>query len=117
MLLLKEAFVVNGGCGCGAVRYKLSIPEPIQRPLYPYSQKSGRGEEVRLPMARVDHPNDCWRATGNLLPFRIREPVVFVTAPLIPRFSAARKRTPPRERSRAALGRPRRRYSCQSPKP
>lgn len=88
MPLPKDAFVINGGCGCGAVRYKLSIPELSQRPLHPYSQKSGRGEAVRLPMTCVDHCNDCRRATGNLLPLWICVPVAFVTASVIRRSSA-----------------------------
>lgn len=88
MPLPKEALIVNGGCNCGAVRYKLTIPEFSQRPLHPYSPKDDRGDEVRLPFTCIDHCNDCRRATGNLLPLWICVPIAFVTASLTKRSSA-----------------------------
>ena len=83
MPLPDNPLTVNGGCSCGAIRYKISIPEICKRPLHPYSASSA--DAVHLPMVAIDHCNDCRRATGALLPFWICAPTAFVTSSLAPR--------------------------------
>ena len=81
MPLPDTPFVVSGGCNCGAIRYKVEIPELQERPLHPSSDKiSG---PLRLPMVAIDHCNDCRRATGAFLPLWILTPIAMVTASLV----------------------------------
>ena len=69
MPLPKTAFAIHGGCGCGAIRYTVNVPEFSCRPQNPYRTHGVKlDEDLRLPMVTVDHCNDCRRATGAILP-------------------------------------------------
>ena len=71
MPLPDHPFTVNGGCGCGSIRYRLSIPQFEERPLSMYCDEHAISEKVRFPQVMVDHCNDCRRATGSLTNFWI----------------------------------------------
>ena len=86
MPLPDSHLIVNGGCNCGAVRYKIEIPGIKERPLHPLADAvSG---PVCLPFAYSDHCNDCRRATGALLPHWICTPIKMVSTSLVLRSSA-----------------------------
>ena len=71
----KEAFVLNGGCNCGAFRYKLAFPAESERILsLPASKSNGQGD-IRMPQTAVCFCNDCRRASGNLVLFALMSPM------------------------------------------
>jgi hypothetical protein len=61
-----DSFVVHGGCGCTAVRYRMSVPEFDQRARYPYHTPGVDIGDIRLPMSVICHCNGCRRATTSL---------------------------------------------------
>ena len=80
MPLPKDPFEVNGGCNCGAYRFKVSVPAWESRPKNPYRIPGSVLEEnPRIPMTVVDHCNDCRRATGALLPVALVTDISWVT--------------------------------------
>ncbi|TVY31856.1 hypothetical protein LOCC1_G008950 [Lachnellula occidentalis] len=86
MPLPPHKFVVKGGCNCGAIRYKISIPEIEHRPLHPSSTSSST---VHLPFIAIDHCNDCRRATGAILPLWICSPISMITSSVILRSTTS----------------------------
>lgn len=80
MPLPDEALDVQGGCNCGAVRYRLSIPPVSDRPLHP---KAAAESPVPLPFLVVDYCNDCRRATGALLPVWLCAPMKMASVSLV----------------------------------
>lgn len=80
MPLPNHALTVNGGCNCGAIRYRVEIPDYDNRPINTYKKASKPGDECRFPMVAIDHCNDCRRATGHLLPFWLVTPITMVSA-------------------------------------
>ena len=81
MPLPETSFVVEGGCNCRAIRYRIQVPEVSDRPLNPTSPPS---DPTRLPMIAVDHCNDCRAATGSILPTWICVPAEMMTVSLQP---------------------------------
>ncbi|TVY81167.1 hypothetical protein LSUE1_G006291 [Lachnellula suecica] len=79
MPLPENPLVLNGGCNCGAIRYKIDIPEKAKRPLHPLSNG-----EVTFPVVLTDHCNDCRKATGSILPTWICVPITMMTCKLEP---------------------------------
>ncbi len=88
MPLPDHPFIVHGGCNCRAIRYKISIPAVVSRPLNPY-YVDGNNEGFRVPMVAIDHCNDCRRATGSVLPIWFATPIAYVTSSVIPRSAPA----------------------------
>ena len=86
MPLPDSPLVINGGCNCRAVRYKITIPHVEERPLHPAADAASG--PVRLPFVCTDHCNDCRRATGAVLPYWICTPIAMVTSSLILRDAA-----------------------------
>ena len=80
MPLPPTALTINGGCNCGAVRYKISIPDLDKRPLHASSTSDN---PVFLPIVVTDHCNDCRRATASILPAWICSPITMVTGSLV----------------------------------
>ena len=70
---------LNGGCNCGAIRYKIDTPSKADCPLYPLSKG-----EVSFPVVLTDHCNDCRKATGSILPTWICVPTTMMTCMLQP---------------------------------
>jgi len=63
-----QGVILNGGCYCSNVRYKIIIPSYQDRPVTTTNDKNkGRGE-IRFPSINFDHCNDCRKATGTLVP-------------------------------------------------
>ena len=64
----KEAFSIEGGCNCQAVRYKVDVPAAACRP---FREKSETVQHIQgkhsLPFIETDHCNHCRRATGSIL--------------------------------------------------
>ena len=87
MPLPDSPLVVNGDCNCGAIRYKIQIPELQSRPLHPSSDDSSG--PLQPPMVAIDHCNDCRRATGAFLPLWILTPISMVTASLVLRSTGS----------------------------
>lgn len=78
MPLPHHPLVLNGGCNCGAIRYKIAIPEKPERPIHPLSK------EVSFPVVLTDHCNDCRKATGAILPTWICVPITMMSCLLEP---------------------------------
>jgi hypothetical protein len=85
MPLRKDALTVDGGCNCGAVRYRVAIPALDERPLHPLAPA---GAPVPLPFLVLDHCNDCRRATGSLLPAWLCAPINMCSVSLVSATSA-----------------------------
>lgn len=64
MPLPDDATTVTGGCSCGAIRYRISIPQRQDRPLHPMTPPE---YDSRLPDTLTCHCNDCRRTTGSFL--------------------------------------------------
>ncbi|KAF2115244.1 hypothetical protein BDV96DRAFT_646258 [Lophiotrema nucula] len=80
MPLPDKALSVDGGCNCGAVRYKVAIPALEDRPPHPLAPA---GASVPLPFLVLDHCNDCRRATGSLLPAWLCAPIEMCSVSLV----------------------------------
>lgn len=81
MPLPDAALTINGGCNCGAIRYRVAIPPLADRPLHPLSPA---GSPVSLPFLAIDHCNDCRRATGSILPAWLCAPIDICSVSLVP---------------------------------
>lgn len=81
MPLPDDALTVDGGCNCGAIRYRVSIPPKADRPFHPLSPEK---TPVTLPFLILDHCNDCRRATGSLLPAWLCAPIDICSVSLVP---------------------------------
>jgi hypothetical protein len=98
MPLPDEALSINGGCNCGAVRYRLEIPALGERPLHPLASEDA---PVLLPFLALDHCNDCRRATGSLLPAWICTPIAMALVSLVRASSATLAREAAARKSQA----------------
>ncbi|KAF2819251.1 hypothetical protein CC86DRAFT_149193 [Ophiobolus disseminans] len=81
MPLPDEALSIDGGCNCGAIRYRVAIPVLADRSLHPLSPAK---TPVSLPFLVLDHCNDCRRATGSLLPAWLCAPINICSVSLVP---------------------------------
>lgn len=79
MPLPQHALVLHGGCNCGAVRYRVEIPENSKRPTNPVSNG-----DVTFPVVLTDHCNDCRKALGSILPTWICVPAPMMSCILEP---------------------------------
>jgi hypothetical protein len=82
MPLPDHPLLLNGGCNCGAIRYKIDIPMKAERPPHPASKG-----EVIFPVILTDHCNDCRKATGAILPTWICVPTTMMSCMLQPMAS------------------------------
>ncbi|KAI9714896.1 MAG: hypothetical protein M1820_000185 [Bogoriella megaspora] len=79
-MLPDHAFDLHGGCNCGAIRYRISIPSISERPVHPLSPDGS----IRFPFSTTDHCNDCRRATGSILPAWLCLPASMLSVSLRP---------------------------------
>ncbi|KAK3201493.1 hypothetical protein GRF29_185g1172742 [Pseudopithomyces chartarum] len=84
MPLPAEALSVDGGCNCGAVRYRVAIPALGDRPLHPLAPAE---DPVPMPFLALDHCNDCRRATASVLPAWLCAPIDMCSVSLVPASS------------------------------
>nr|POE65670.1 hypothetical protein CFP56_58776 [Quercus suber] len=89
MPLPNKAGLVEGGCNCGAVRYKVQIPAKDERPIYPLGGADQK-PPIHMPFVVTDHCNDCRRATGSLLPFWLLCPMHMVSISLVQKSSVSK---------------------------
>ncbi|KAF2232326.1 hypothetical protein EV356DRAFT_256508 [Viridothelium virens] len=82
-MLSNHGFDLHGGCNCSAIRYRISIPSILERPVHPLSPDGS----IRFPFSTTDHCNDCRRATGSILPAWLCVPA--------PMFSVSLRPPPP----------------------
>ncbi len=91
MPLPSDPLVLRGGCNCGAIRYRVSVPEFASRPIhfgFP-PEAADDPSTPRLPLICTDHCNDCRTATSSILPSWILTPADMYAISCLPR--------PPRE--------------------
>ena len=67
MPLSDQPFVIQGGCNCKAIRYKISVPPLLQRQVYP-AGGFNVDPAMRMPVVCTDQCNDCRSATGAIIP-------------------------------------------------
>ncbi|KAK5996416.1 hypothetical protein PT974_01750 [Cladobotryum mycophilum] len=86
MPLPREPIAIRGGCNCGAVRYRITIPSFEERQLYfvHAPEEASNPETPRLPLICFCHCNDCRAATGSLLPSWCLAPKEMVTISCLP---------------------------------
>ena len=87
MPLPREALVINGGCNCGAVRYRVAVPTLADRPLHPLAPAES---PVPMPFLALDHCNDCRKATASILPAWVCAPMDMCTVSLVAASRAMR---------------------------
>jgi hypothetical protein len=63
--LSQDALTLHGGCDCTSIRFTISIPALVSRPVLPYQDLSGA--EIRPPQIFLDHCNKCRRVSGALV--------------------------------------------------
>ena len=81
MSVPSEATTVTGGCSCGAIRYRITIPEASQRPSLPFAPPEAG---LQMPYSTTCHCNDCRRASASLLPLAIVQvPMPMVTVSVL----------------------------------
>lgn len=68
MPLPSEPTTVTGGCSCGAVRYRIAVPEASLRPTLPFTPPE---MGLTMPYSMTCHCNDCRRASASVLPLVI----------------------------------------------
>src|SRR5512142_470016 len=87
MPLSEASFTLNGGCNCGAVRYRIAVPPLADRPVH-YSYPAAAASDPatpRLPVSVTDHCNSCRSATASILPAWLLVPRAMVTISCLPR--------------------------------
>lgn len=70
MGLPKDAFELQGGCHCGAIRYRISAPEHGERPLHHSLTKAPEPpskDGPRMPYTGFCACQHCRRATGSVI--------------------------------------------------
>lgn len=68
MPLPDHPVTLTGGCSCGAIRYRIAVPDLSSRPYIPFSPPK---PNMRMPCPMSCHCNDCRRASASLLPLLI----------------------------------------------
>jgi hypothetical protein len=72
MPLPSNSFTLRGGCNCGSIRYRISVPALEKRPAAPYHTPTAsaevRAQAPKIPCVLLDHCNDCRRATASVVP-------------------------------------------------
>jgi hypothetical protein len=63
--LSQDALTLHGGCDCTSIRFTISIPALVSRPVLPYPDLFGA--EIRPPQIFLDHCNKCRRVSGALV--------------------------------------------------
>ena len=79
----KHSFTINGGCNCGAVRYKVNVPPFEDRKPNPYRTPGADIGDLRIPCTFIDHCNDCRRATSSVLPMALVTDITVVEAAVL----------------------------------
>lgn len=93
MPLPPTPITVHGGCNCGALRYKIEIPELEKRILHPALPEEARQDPTacRFPFATTCHCNNCREATAGLFLAGICAPAEMVWVSSLSRSSEQAK--------------------------
>lgn len=87
MPLPDEPLLINGGCNCGAIRYRVAVPSLVERPLHPLAPAES---PVPMPFLALDHCNDCRKATASILPAWVCAPMAMCSVSLVAASKATR---------------------------
>ncbi|KAK3116896.1 hypothetical protein LTR53_002266 [Teratosphaeriaceae sp. CCFEE 6253] len=62
-----QAFTIDGGCSCRAVRYRIIVPALEDRIANPYKAAGSDAGDLRLPMFLICHCNGCRIASSGIV--------------------------------------------------
>jgi len=90
MPLPSHSITISGGCNCKAIRYKVHVPDILDRPLHPtFDKNKTDGPNVNLPFVCICHCNDCRRASGAVLLLAICSPIDIISVSCISRSASS----------------------------
>ncbi|KAH8646288.1 hypothetical protein BX600DRAFT_444091 [Xylariales sp. PMI_506] len=80
-----EPITLRGGCQCGAVRWRMALPERSERARHVYFTPGSEAADVRLPSAVVCHCDSCRLAVGSIGAYGLTTDMATLELSVLPR--------------------------------